>query len=72
MRFRQSASAAITQSELIKPDWLRITNFRPRAGNFATMENPMPTLLVKNIEYLATFDDARREIRAARSWSAIT
>jgi cytosine/adenosine deaminase-related metal-dependent hydrolase len=23
----------------------------------------MPTLLVKNIEYLATFDDARREIR---------
>jgi cytosine/adenosine deaminase-related metal-dependent hydrolase len=27
------------------------------------METPMPTLLVKNIEYLATFDDARREIR---------
>ena len=23
----------------------------------------MPTLLVKNIQYLATFDDARREIR---------
>jgi cytosine/adenosine deaminase-related metal-dependent hydrolase len=27
------------------------------------MKIPMPTVLVKNIEYLATFDDARREIR---------